>query len=265
MRQNLKLVLVRGLGRESFHWGEFITQLQSAFPNASIETLDVMGNGPFYELQSQFGIKKNVDWLRNQLFEMTDKISINPTQSEEVVPIQPRLLIGLSLGGMLVSHWAHLYPQEVSGLVVMNSSFANFSAFKRMQPAAMLNLIQILRTKNPSHREKMILDLTCNLRSDRLALAQIWGARAMLYPAKPINIIKQLILAGQMTIPQLKSGIPVLVLNGEKDRLVDPFCSSEIARLWKTNLSVHSEAGHDLPLDDGPWVVEEIKNWLLNH
>jgi hypothetical protein len=44
--------------------------------------------------------------------------------------------------------------------------------------------------------------------------------------------------------------------------LVDPRCSQTLADCWNLPLAVHPVAGHDLPLDDGSWVLEEIARWL---
>jgi hypothetical protein len=35
-----------------------------------------------------------------------------------------------------------------------------------------------------------------------------------------------------------------------------------VAAQWQTGFAMHPEAGHDLPLDDGPWVAHRVRNWL---
>jgi hypothetical protein len=30
---------------------------------------------------------------------------------------------------------------------------------------------------------------------------------------------------------------------------------------WQCSLRLHPGAGHDLPLDDTPWVLEQIQHW----
>ena len=32
--------------------------------------------------------------------------------------------------------------------------------------------------------------------------------------------------------------------------------------LWRSYLREHAEAGHDLPLDDPAWLLEQIANWI---
>ena len=45
-------LLLRGLARESGHWGDFVNQLQVAFPKATINTLDLAGTGQFHHQKS---------------------------------------------------------------------------------------------------------------------------------------------------------------------------------------------------------------------
>lgn len=66
-------LLLRGLTRESAHWGEFIPKLQAAFPDVQIHTLDLPGTGADYQGSSPASIKaitaqvrqfaKEKDWL----------------------------------------------------------------------------------------------------------------------------------------------------------------------------------------------------------
>ena len=57
------------------------------------------------------------------------------------------------------------------------------------------------------------------------------------------------------------ASVPVLVLNGGGDRMVDPRCSQALAEGWSVPLRVNPDAGHDLTLDQGEWVLEQIGSW----
>ena len=35
-----------------------------------------------------------------------------------------------------------------------------------------------------------------------------------------------------------------------------------IAKAWGAELAMHPQSGHDLPLDTGPWVAEQVRNWV---
>jgi len=50
-------------------------------------------------------------------------------------------------------------------------------------------------------------------------------------------------------------------LGRARDALVDARCSQALARAWGVPLAIHPDAGHDLPLDAGPWVVERVRAW----
>ena len=58
------------------------------------------------------------------------------------------------------------------------------------------------------------------------------------------------------------AGAALLVLASAADALVDPRCSQRVAQAWGCVLRTHPSAGHDLPLDDGEWVVREVSAWL---
>lgn len=60
-------VLMRGLTRESGHWGRFVGLLQDRFPAARIVALDLPGNGRLKELRSPSRIGAAMETCREQL------------------------------------------------------------------------------------------------------------------------------------------------------------------------------------------------------
>ena len=74
--------------------------------------------------------------------------------------------------------------------------------------------------------------------------------------------IRQLIAAARFHAPLVKPPVPTLLLTSEQDHLVSVNCSKTLASYWQCDLRVHSSAGHDLPLDDGPWVAAQVQLWL---
>jgi len=54
----------------------------------------------------------------------------------------------------------------------------------------------------------------------------------------------------------------MLVLASAHDALVDPYCSRRLAQAWALPIAEHPTAGHDLPLDDGAWVVRQVERWV---
>lgn len=59
-------LLLRGLARESGHWGDFVSRLQREFPQATINTLDLPGTGRFNNLPSPNTIENIVKFTREQ-------------------------------------------------------------------------------------------------------------------------------------------------------------------------------------------------------
>jgi pimeloyl-ACP methyl ester carboxylesterase len=51
---------------------------------------------------------------------------------------------------------------------------------------------------------------------------------------------------------------PVLVLSSRGDQLVNPVCSTRLARAWGAPHVEHPWAGHDLPHDDPQWLVDAL-------
>jgi pimeloyl-ACP methyl ester carboxylesterase len=87
---------------------------------------------------------------------------------------------------------------------------------------------------------------------------------ASIHESRPVtleNFGRQLTAAAlyQPRLPEPHQ--PVLLLNSEKDRMVDPSCSVEIANRWGAPLVRHPTAGHDLPLDEPAFTAREIAKW----
>jgi len=59
-------LLLRGLARESAHWGAFISLLQDTFPDANVTTLDLPGTGCFREEASPLTIKAITSTVRHR-------------------------------------------------------------------------------------------------------------------------------------------------------------------------------------------------------
>jgi len=55
---------------------------------------------------------------------------------------------------------------------------------------------------------------------------------------------------------------PTLLLASAGDQLVSLKCSQALAAAWQCPIQTHPWAGHDLPLDDPPWVIARVQAWL---
>jgi pimeloyl-ACP methyl ester carboxylesterase len=76
-----------------------------------------------------------------------------------------------------------------------------------------------------------------------------------------MNALRQLWAASRFVAPLTTPTIPTLLLASTHDALVSVECSRAIAHQWKLQLAEHPTAGHDLPLDDAGWVIEQVLCW----
>lgn len=240
-------ILLRGLTRECGHWGEFPAQLAARLPGARIVALDLPGNGALHRQRSPTRIADMLPACRAQL------------RAQDIAG--PYHLLAMSLGAMLALAWAAAYPQELAGGVLINTSLRGVSPFyRRLRPRSYPALLGVLAGGDSHAREAAILRLT-SARADP-ALLETWSALRRRHPVTPRNALRQLLAAARFRVPAQPPAVPLLLLSGAADALVDPRCSAELAARWQLPLCQHPTAGHDLPLDDGPWVAERIAAWL---
>jgi pimeloyl-ACP methyl ester carboxylesterase len=243
-------ILLRGLAREARHWGDFPQQLAAGIGAATMYAPDIPGNGSLFRLASPIRIEAMVEHLRTDL------------QMRQIAP--PYHLLALSLGGMVAVAWAQTYPEEIAGLVLINTSLRPVNPwYQRLQPRSYATLLRIaLAGGNAALREQLILDLTSNTASEKTALLTQWIAWRKEFPVSTANALRQIAAASLYRAPDWAPRPPILMLASSADRLVDARCTRQLAEQWGSATALHPAAGHDLPLDDGPWVVGQVQQWL---
>ena len=241
-------VFLRGLTRESRHWGGFVDQFQQTIPGSTVIALDLPGNGLLNTGCSPWRVQDMVAQCRAQL------------ALRNIEP--PFHLLAMSLGAMVAVTWSHAHPQEISRSVLINTSMRPFSPFyQRLRPAnyaALLRLVLLQAT--PEEWERTVLRLTSNRGND--AVLPHWLALRQNNPVSTANAFRQLIAAARYAAPSSAPPVHTLALASEHDHLVSVECSRALARHWHCPLNIHPSAGHDLPLDDGPWVASQVRSWL---
>lgn len=242
-------ILLRGLTRESAHWGDFVPLLQSAFPDAQITLLDLPGTGCFYRETSPCTINA-----------ITGKVRQHALDQGFIE--RPVTILALSLGAMVAWEWMRSYPEDICGAALMNTSFADLSPFyQRLRQQSYRDFIAIVMTQDIYDRESKILQLTSNRRDQHEQIAQSWEKIQNERPISLKNSFRQIIAAATYRPGDIKPKQPVLLLSGLGDRLVAPACSVAIHKKWNLELRRHLWAGHDLTLDDGAWVALQLKVW----
>jgi pimeloyl-ACP methyl ester carboxylesterase len=243
-------VLLRGLAREARHWGDFPTLLMAGIADAQVIAPDLPGNGQLFRKQSPAHIEAMVEHLRNEL------------RQQQAAP--PYHLLALSLGGMVAVAWAERYPEEIAGLVLINTSLRPLNPwYRRLRPGSYATLLRIaLASANAALRERLIIDLTSNAPRETAAVLPQWIAWRNECLVSTGNALRQIAAAMDYRAPSTAPRVPTLMLASSGDRLVDARCTRQLSQRWGAPMALHATAGHDLPLDDGPWVVAQVREWL---
>ncbi len=239
-----KWILIRGLMRSRFHWKTFPDQLKTKLQLSSVQAVELVGNGFLFDKDTPGSIDGAIAQIRAQItYDGADSFA----------------LVGVSLGGMLATRWAQLFPNEISHLVLINSSSKLTPFTQRLLPLNYPGIIKHLLLSDPAASEEFILRQTSNVEN-------IWKPHLSenieflkSHPMKTLNFIRQLKLAGQTDFTEVPKATK-LVLASKADRLVSFKCSERISQVWGCKIQYHETAGHDLPLDDPDWVIENIKN-----
>lgn len=244
-------VLLRGLTREARHWGDFPLQLQEATGRSpgQVITLDLPGNGKWSGQRSPLSVEKMVEAVRRQL------------AAQGVRP--PYAVLAMSLGGMAAASWAQRYPDEISRLVLVNTSMRPHAHFaQRLRPRSWLTLLAMAsHWRNIDAVEQKVHELTCKRQEQRQQDLTQWRFIRQSAPVSAANAARQLWAATRFTCAPLAPRCPVLVLSSAGDALVSPACSAQLARAWQTSHREHPWAGHDLPHDDPRWVCQHVALW----
>ncbi|ATH08416.1 hypothetical protein BIY24_10785 [Halobacteriovorax marinus] len=246
--EKVNWVLLRGLAREKGHWASFDKKMQSAF-NGDVLCLDLPGAGDNLNEQVPLSIDEMTDFIReNWLQQRGDK---------------KWSLLAISLGGMIALNWSSRYPEDFQQLVTINTSSKKFSGvFERISPLAIRTLLSTLFINDAHKRESLILSLITNHENVDKQIAKDWAQLAKTRHIKIISFLRQLFAASKFRLPD-QIVIPYLALAAQKDRFTNSECSRKIASHFGAKLELHPSAGHDLPIDDGDWIIEKIKEHRL--
>lgn len=243
-------LLLRGLARESTHWGDFAGQLQDVFPNSRITLLDLPGTGCYFRKKSPCSIRGIVDSVRRDAL---DKGLLE----------KPVTLLGLSLGAMVAWEWLRRHPDEICGGALINTSFSDLSPFyQRLRRQSYRDFVKVALTRDALRRETRIVRLVSNRRDQEERIIDDWKRIHEARPITTANALRQIFAATTYKSGGKKPIQPVLLLNGQGDRLVSPACSEAIHRKFQLELRRHPTAGHDLTLDDGEWVATQLQDWV---
>lgn len=248
----MHFILLRGLARESGHWLNFPNTLrQHLGSGCQVHCIDFPGCGEYHSAPALTSVGAMTDHARGELAaRFASSSSIN----------KPIYLLGISMGGMVALDWLQRFPDELQGVVLINTSAGNQPFWWRLRPRAwftmMLSLLLPIK-----QREAWVLRKVSNLAQDYQQHLCQWMLIQRKHPITRATIITMLRAAAGFT-PQLTPGKKGLLLACTADRLVSINASKNLAQNFQWPLATHPSAGHDLPLDDTDWVVTQIARWL---
>lgn len=242
-------LLLRGLTRETAHWGDFVSAFRQALPHAQVIALDLPGNGEQHAVRSPANIGDMVAWCRAELVRRGVQGPVH--------------VLAMSLGAMVATQWAYTAPQELAACVLVNTSFAPFSPFyRRLRPRNYPRLARlVLGGAAPLVWERAILEMTSGRAAARQDVLPAWTQVRQQRPVSVGNALRQLLAAALYRVRKNAPRVPLLLLASERDGLVDVRCSLAVAQHWGCRLHLHPWAGHDLPLDDPDWVIAQVAGW----
>lgn len=246
-------ILLRGLTRDARHWEDLPPALAARMPGVTVTPVDLPGNGARYAEASPTSVAAMAAACRAEVL----KAGITP----------PFGLLGLSLGAMVAVAWAEAWPEELAACVLVNTSLRPMSPwYRRLRPAAYGQLIAALLSRDVRLRERSVLAVTSHRfpagTTRRDVLLDRWAAWGSSAPVSRGNALRQLLAAARFRASTTAPKMPTLLLASTTDRLVDVQCTRTLAKAWGCPLVEHPWAGHDLPLDDREWLIDQLVSWL---
>lgn len=263
------MVLVHGLGGSHLNWLAVGPRLAR---RARVLAVDLAGFGRTPLLRRSAGLRANRELLDRFL--------------AAVVGV-PVILVGNSMGGLLAMLQASARPETVTGLVLAAPAqpappgtaidrevwmaFALYSIpmvaewylrrrALRLGPDGLVRETFRLCCADPTRVPAQVREAHVELARERLA-GMPWGNRAFLQAAR--SILTLLRRRRRYSDMVKKITAPALLIHGERDRLVSPAASRELARLrpdW--TFEFHEDIGHIPQLEDPVRFVSRVEHWL---
>lgn len=239
-------LLLRGLTRDSHHWGGFPAALAEAGDQPAT-AIDLPGNGRLWQMPSPADVPAMAAHCASE----AERLGLAP----------PYRLVAVSLGGMVAIEWVRRRPQDFASLTLVNCSARPYCrASQRLDPRAWPTLLRaLLPGQRVEALEARVLALTsCLPPHERGATLADWIRWRHAHPVSRANLLRQLLAAVRFAAPPAAPHPRTRLIAGGGDRLVSPECSRRLAEAWRVPLTVHPWAGHDLPLDDPAWLIVQL-------
>lgn len=250
--QNFHFVLLRGLTRESGHWGsEFEDQLRHQFGEIKVTYMDLPGSGIFNREKAPPRVEDIMIFMKSHYDH-----ELHDTGYD-------RVLVATSLGSMVAAEWVQSYPEDFKFLCLVAPSFKGLCTFsERVGAGVRGDMIQVAFTHDIQKKESIILGINSNDSANFECNLRDWVKIQDLRPMSTANIIRQSLAGMRYEFSGVFPSMPILILASEGDRLLSTTCVQKVQQRLGADLFLHETAGHGLPIDAPEWMVEHLKLWL---
>jgi pimeloyl-ACP methyl ester carboxylesterase len=248
-----RIFLIIGLTKESAHWDDvFIEKLKEFYDVEDITAIDLPGTGAFIDQKSPATI--------------SEIVSVSRKNYESLfIKDENRLLVAISLGGMVATEWTRQFPQDFNQFVIMNSSFKGLNPlFKRLQPWGMTQFLKVFLAPTHTSKEKFILELVSNQKEVQKNTLSKWVEISKERPISKENMVRQTVAAARYTFNH-KPEIPTFIIASTHDRLAHFSCSQALHKEWggDFHLIEDPKAGHGLHVDIPEMLARLITDWSI--
>lgn len=238
--------LVHGLGEHSGRYEEVAECFTSA--GLAIASFDLRGHGQSGgkrgHAASYEGIMGDIDHLLSD--------------AAQRYPNKPRILYGHSLGGNLVLYYGLKRQPKIEGIIATSPAVA-----PAQDPGGKIVLAKIMKTVIPSFTMTNGLDVTGLSRDPQVA--EKYKADPLVHDMISASLGLGLIESGRELRRDAAKfpHIPLLILQGTGDRLVNPSATAEFARSLGNRVTYKEYSGHYHELHNEPQ-KEEITSTLVD-
>jgi len=242
-------LLLRGLAREQRHWHRFPAVFAETLGDVTTHGVDYPGVGTEHTRTSPTTIRAIMEDTRERWLRLRAE---HPGDWN---------LLGISLGGMISMQWASDHPDDFSRVVLVNTSAGDLAKpWERMDLAIVPQIVAAARTTDDVHRERIVLGFTTRLAPDLDLIARDWSRFREDRPTPVGTLVRQLVAGTRFRSPKRLTP-KTLVVAAARDVLAHPVCGERLAKHLGVPLAMHPAAGHDLAVDDGPWLAAQVRDW----
>ncbi len=242
------LLMIRGLGRTSRHWGRIVHELERTFRLVLLDNRGVGRSGvPLVPFTTR-DMADDAAWVLDTL------------------GVARAHVLGISLGGMIAQELALGHSDRVSRLILGCTTPGRRSG-KGVRPGRVLELVAPMRLPpERAIRETARLILSESFLAREPEVVDEWVEIARQVPPSRRGVLYQLLAAARHEAGDRLARIrmPTLVITGDADRLIDAENSARLARaIPGARLAVLPGAGHDFPTEQPEATAQLISEFCL--